>query len=423
MEVDRMRRLWILSVLFLVVLGLGSAGAQVRYDGITVNVIAQRTPEWAVIDAGLPAFQKQTGMKVDIKYLEETERRSKSRIDSATNAGSYSVYYVDEANIAEFATAGWLVPLEKYYPAKYDFKDFPAWIRGIGTIDGIAYFAPVFGGGDVLFYRKDILANKGIKVPKTMDELIAAAKALNDPPNFYGITTRGLRGSGSNCWRWAPLFIGLGGQWFDSADKPAFNSAAAVKATKYALDMFKYAPPGATTSTFADDVEAFRSGKLAFLLDTYIFYNWMEDPTKSNVVGKVGYAAPPSPVPSSAFGHGLAISAVGAKTEKQKQAAGEFIGWATSKEIEMKKLAQKMNVYRQSSLDSPLMTKFFAPEIITAMNEAGKVTKVCFMRRPEWPEIGDNLGIVLEQIYTGQKSDIQAALDEAVDFANGVLNK
>ena len=274
---------------------------------------------------------------------------------------------------------------------------------------------------DVLFYRKDILAAKGIKVPQTLDELISAAKAINDPPDMYGITTRGLRGSGSNVWRWNAYFIAFGGKWFDSDGNPDFNSPAGVKATEYCLEMFKYAPPGATTSTFADNVESFRSGKVAFFIDAGLFYNWIEDKTKSNVVGKAGYAAPPSPLPYGPAGHGLAISAIGAKTEKQKQATAEFIGWATSKEIEMKKLQKGIKGYRQSTLKSPLMLKFFSPEWIKAVTTPGIDTNVTFMRRPEWPEIGDNLGVILEQLFTGQRTNIQDALDEAVAFAKEAL--
>lgn len=42
-----MKKLFLLLILCLVLGGLGTVGAQTRYDGVTVNVIAQRTPEMA----------------------------------------------------------------------------------------------------------------------------------------------------------------------------------------------------------------------------------------------------------------------------------------------------------------------------------------------------------------------------------------
>ena len=421
---------------FLVLLGIGLIAAGtvfaggtaesskgLPHSGISISVIAQRTPAWEAIDAGLAEFEASSGMKVSIKYFEETERRSKTRIDSATKAGAYDVYYVDEANIAEFVSADWLVPLLDYYPAKYNFDDFFEWMRNVGSIDGKAYYAPTFGGGDFLFYRKDLLDKAGVSVPKTMDELVAAIKKMNNPPEIYGFATRGLRGSGSNVWRWQDYFAAYGGQWLDAGGNPVFNSPAAVKATQLYLDLLKYCPPGASTSTFSDNIEAFRAGKVVFFLDGDVFYDMMEDPSKSQVAGKVGYAPPPTPIPSGAYTHGLAISKIGAKTEGEKKAAGEFIAWATSKELELLRLEKNIMGNRMSTLNSDAMKKLYPQEVRDAIDARGKVTKITFMRRPEWPGIGDNLGILLEELFTGTRTDIQGALDEAVAKAKELLKK
>ena len=34
------------------------------------------------------------------------------------------MYYIDEANVAEFAVNNWLIPIKDYYPEEYDFADF-----------------------------------------------------------------------------------------------------------------------------------------------------------------------------------------------------------------------------------------------------------------------------------------------------------
>jgi multiple sugar transport system substrate-binding protein len=170
-------------------------------------------------------------------------------------------------------------------------------------------------------------------------------------------------------------------------------------------------------------LEAFRAGKVAFMPNTELFYTWMEDKTKSEVAGKIGYAPIPTPMIAPAWGHGLAISTVGAKTEAQRAAAGEFIGWVSSKEIEMQKLAKNFIPLRTSTRNTPLMKKMFPKDLLSAMDFSNTVSKITFWRIPEWPEIGDNLGIVLEQIYTGQRTDIQAGLDDAVEFAKQALSK
>jgi len=394
------------------------------YSGVEITVIAQRTPAWESIDDGLPAFQEETGMKVSIQYFEELDRRSKTRMDSSTGAGAYDVYYVDEANISEFVNADWLVPLLDYYPEKYDYNDFYNWMRNVGSIDGVPYYAPTFGGGDFMFYRKDVLEKESIPVPTNLDELLEAVKKVNNPPDMYGFVTRGLRGSGANVWRWQDYFKAFGGEWLDENGAPTFNSPAAVKATQYYMELLKYSPPGTTTSTFVDNIEAFRAGKVAFFIDGDVFYDWMEDETKSEVVGLVGYLAPPVPLPSGAYTHGLAISAIGAETEIEKEAAGEFIGWATSKEMEMIRLKSLLIMgNRASTLNSPEAQEIYPKEVLDAIEARGEVTEITFMRIPEWPGIGDYLGIVLEEIFTGNRTDIQAALDEAVKNAEDLLSK
>jgi multiple sugar transport system substrate-binding protein len=83
-----------------------------------LKVLAQKSLGLTVMEKSLADYQKRTGTRVEISYFGENDRRAKSRLDASTKAGSYQVYYVDEANVAEFASAGWIVPLLKYFPRK-----------------------------------------------------------------------------------------------------------------------------------------------------------------------------------------------------------------------------------------------------------------------------------------------------------------
>lgn len=390
-----------------------------------ISVVSQPRPEWDLMQKLLPNFIKETGINVEIKFFAEAERRSKERLDAATGAGVYQIYYMDETNVSEFASAGWVLPILKYYPQNFDFKDFiPAWVN-IASYEGVAYFAPVIGMGDFLMYRKDILKEKGISVPKTLDQYMSAVKRLNDPPKIYGNVTRGARTT--NWWRWGTFFFALGGKYLDG-NKPVFNSPEAVEATKLYMDMVKNAPPGTATFDWGECGEAFRSGKAVFFIDADAFYDWNEDPKKSNIAGKVGYAAPPAG-PAGAFSagavHGLGISASGCKTEATRRDAARFIAWATSKENEMNRLKNGIvSVYaRTSTLESPAMAKAVPGFLIEALKARAKVTGITYMRKPQWPQISEKLGITLEEILTGSRTDIQGALDEAVAFAEESLSE
>lgn len=403
----------------------GFADASAQSCSVPVlKVLAQKSLGLTVMEKTLAEYEKKNGTKVQISYFGENDRRSKARLDASTKAGSYQIYYIDEANVAEFATAGWVVPLLKYLPKDADYEDFLPGRRAVASYKGVAYFAPLIGGSDFLFYRRDLLEKAGIAVPKTLDELVAAVKKLNNPPHVYGWAARGQRGSGMNVWRWSPFMLAAGGKW-EKDGVPTFNSPQAVKATTLYRDLFKYSPPGGATYDWSNALEAFRSGKVAFMIESTPFADWMEDPKKSSVVDKVGYVRPPSPLASAAYGHGLAISATGAKDECTRQAAGKFIAWATGKEQEQARL--KDNVFsdynRSSTIASDYFRKHVKPQIQAGLTDTTPVSRVTIWPSPEWPDIGDNLGVVLEEVFTGTRGDVQSALDEANEYATEVMQR
>ncbi len=208
------------------------AAAQCTSD---VRVLAQPRDGLTLLEKYVDEFEELSGAGFEISYLNENDRRAKSQADAST-VGSFNVYYVDEANLALFASSGWIVPLDGFYPSEYDYKDFDAGMRRAATYDGKQWFAPVQGGGDLMVYRTDLLEKAGIAPPKTWDEYFAAVQKLHDPANgVYGTALRGQRGSGANVWRWMPFFKANGGEWFKDG-KPAFNSDAAVKATETYLE-------------------------------------------------------------------------------------------------------------------------------------------------------------------------------------------
>ncbi|SPF81720.1 ABC transporter substrate-binding protein [Pseudoprimorskyibacter insulae] len=389
----------------------------------TLNVIAQGMPAVTALDAHLAEFNDKWDTEVKITLLGENERRAKSRLDASTGAGSYQVIYIDEANLAEYVEAGWVHPLADVVPDTYDLGDFRTDLSNVATVDGVQYFAPFVGGGDVMMYRKDLLEAAGIAVPTTLDDMVAAIKTLNDADNgAYGWSARGQRGSGMNVWRWTPFFRAMGGEWMDG-DAPAFNSAEGVKATELYTDLMSYAPPGVATFNWSDSVEAFRGGQVAILIESDVFGPWMEDPAKSAVVGKVGYAPPPAPLPSAGWAHGWAISKVGASEDCEKTIAGDFVGWATSKEMEQNRINAGIasDIGRVSTLQSDGYKALVPQEYIDALLATGPKTSLLIMASPAWPEIGDNLGLALEEVFSGTRDDVQGALAEAAFFAEDSL--
>lgn len=369
-------------------------------------------------------FKQLSGTTFQIDYLNENDRRAKSRADAST-VGNYNVYYVDEANVALFASSEWIVPLTDYYPDDYDFADFDPGRQKVATYDDKVWFAPLTGGGDLMVYRKDLLEAGGVEPPTTLEEFQAAVVKLTDADaGIYGIALRGARGSGANVWRWMPYFKANGGEWFVDG-KPAFNSDAAVKATETYLELFKYSPPGTQTGSWDESVGSFLSGQVALLIESTPLAGMAVDPNNSLVVENVGFLPPPSPLPGGGYGHGLAIAAKANADETAKECAGLFIAWATSKEQEQRRLEayQFGELNRTSVMSSQMFSDIYGPALGEALAATGKVTDVNFWQDARWPDLGDRWGIILEELINGTRTDVKASLDELEAYANELLTQ
>src|SRR5690554_411958 len=233
----------------------GAAFAQT----VSIDVLAQPREEWTLMERYIPEFEAEYGVRVNLTYLSENERRSRSRLDASSGAGQFDVYYIDDANIAEFGANGWLVPLQDFYLEEFDLAGFSPALVGLLSYDGVNYGAPFMTEGDMMFYRADLLEEHGLEVPTTLDEYLEVVKALHSPPQMYGTATRGLRGSGMNVWRFSPYLAMFGGSFFDDAGNPVFNSPEAAQAVEYYIELVKHSP--SPTMSWSDAMDAFAAGR------------------------------------------------------------------------------------------------------------------------------------------------------------------
>src|SRR5690625_71129 len=70
----------------------GAAFAQ----SVSIDVLAQPREEWSLMERYIPEFEAEYGVDVNITYLSENERRSRSRLDASSGAGQFDVYYIDD---------------------------------------------------------------------------------------------------------------------------------------------------------------------------------------------------------------------------------------------------------------------------------------------------------------------------------------
>ncbi len=391
------------------------------HKGTTINVLAQTRSGFVIVDKLLPEFKARTGINVNITYMREQERRRESRLDAAIEQGAYQVYHIDIENLQEFAYQGWILPLLEHYPDSYNYTDFDDYLDPALSYKGVVYAAPFMVSGDMIFYRKDILQAHHLSVPKNLEEMMHVIKTTHNPPETYGWEMREQAGAGMNVWRWAAYFKAFGGVWIEN-NTLIFNSEAGVKATKYLLDLHKYTQPvDPNLKDFFYVIEAFRGGKTPIIIDAFNFKTRVEKSTL--IKGKWALAPALEDLPSPMYCDSFAIAKGGTKDPKKLKAAAEFIAWVTSTEVQtaLMKDGQVDYISRQSVRNDPYYTNTFSDDFRNAVKKTTNSSVLTVWSHPLWHQVGDHLGVILEQLYSGDRKDIQGSLNEATEFGNLLL--
>ncbi len=116
-----------------------------------------------------------------------------------------------------------------------------------------------------MFYRTDIFKDEGVEVPKTQEDMVAAAKKLYNPSkNQYGFD---IRGGANGQDQWAAFLSAGGAKFLNGNGDVAFNSSAAKKSNDLYASMFKYAPPGAINDGFAQIIANLESGTASMIIN------------------------------------------------------------------------------------------------------------------------------------------------------------
>lgn len=365
-------------------------------------------------------FEQKTGMKVIIEDYAQDEFMSKRLVDLSSGAGTYDIVMMDSV-CTQAAKAGWIENLDEWFKrsdlvnlAKYNRDDFaPSWTLAF-TVDDSMYAIPVSGEKQMLFYRADIFKENGLAVPKTFDEVEAAAKFLKTKYPA-GILLRGQKiHTVSNC---TGAIWSYGGKIADSLDYnySVFNSPEAVAG----VDMYtrlarEYGPVGIANYTWYECVSDFQQGKAPMYLDMSVFMSQFEDPSVSTVAGKVGYAPMPAgPAGSKPTGGAWALSM--STASRNKDAAFLLLAWLTSPEISEKLALEAGISARVSSFESPALKAKYPETWLSAFAAAlaAEVPEVTFPLISKNEEYLDTIGTAFNSLIQ-RPQNVQNLMNETV---------
>ncbi len=411
----------------------GAAFDWKKYSGTEITFLANQHPWTDGMTPLLDAFTAETGIKVNVQPFAEDLYFDKMEQVIRAAQGTADVYFfpMDSTGYSQF-TANAVEPLSPYLDdptktaADYDFADFPKGFLGGGTYppgDASAqvYGIPISFETYILFYNKDLVAKYlGGTVPATFDELIAAAEKINKEGAADGIAGAVMRGIRSDTimdtlsgvvWdAWgaadAPAPYGL---WFDGGwDKPRLTNAKVCQGLANYGKLLAAGPPNKFAIDWPDANTLFSQGKAAFFIDASLFGPSYEDPSTSQVAGKVGYAVlPPVAAGGESFtGHwlwGLAIP----KNSTHKDAAWYFVQWMTNKANTAKIGAATGGAPRLSSYTDPVYTSKLNPDYVATVNTAMQTSRTTVVFREGWKD--GALTIADTELAIAQGTDPTAA--------------
>jgi multiple sugar transport system substrate-binding protein len=336
-----------------------------KYAGTTIEANLIKGPRGELLQKYASEFTELTGIKVESELIPEQQQRQKAVIELTSGKPSFDVVHVSyHVQKRQFDKAGWLADLTPFMKdpnltaPDLNVDDFSPGGRTFaqndkGELRSLPWSVDYF----ILYWNKELFAKKGVALPKTMDEMVAAAEKLNDPANgIYGFTGRGLRNA--NMTLWTNFFLDYGGEFLDAKGNIQTDGPEAIEATKtYQRLLTKSGPPGVAGFNWMESMASLTQGRAAMWIDGVGWAPPIEDPNASRVVGKIGYAlvpAGPKGQYSATYGDGIGI----AQTSTKKEAAYLYCQWAVSKTMGARLLQAGGGVpFRNSVLNDETVRK------------------------------------------------------------------
>jgi len=224
------------------------------------NANPRLTAKWQELIA---SFEKKNP-DIKVNYVGLPNSSYLQKVQNALVTGEIPDVLLIGNDIASLIAQKSLVPLDDAFkeaglPDKID-KSMVETERG-NSADRLLYKAPLTALSDVIWYRKDWLAEANLKEPKSYDDFFADAKALTNPgANRFGFAFRGGPGSMPPMIAMTYGISGVG-QFFTKDGKATLDDKANVDAFKRYVGLYgNQSAPADISNDYPKIVAAFDGG-------------------------------------------------------------------------------------------------------------------------------------------------------------------
>ena len=249
-----------------------------------------------VVTENLGRFTDQSGHDAAFLPFPSNEYRDKM-VASFVAGTEFDVAYVRDSYLAEWAAAGWILPITGMPGADELLADLPAGIVEQMSYEGEVYGLPYYSGVQTMAYNAAHLEAAGVDgPPATWDEMLEQAQMIKDAGVVdYPILMQLRSGENYLLREWETLTASRGGKLFDDDFNPLFHEegSAAWEALNWLTEGLDAGLIDPASITDDDGTLLMAAGATSFMTTTDYTLKAMNDPEQSNAAGDIKNALVP----------------------------------------------------------------------------------------------------------------------------------
>jgi multiple sugar transport system substrate-binding protein len=290
-----------------------------------------------ILQPELDKFERQTGIKVTVEVVPWSDLLNRL-LAAATSGQGPDVVNIGNTWSASLQATGAFIPFDDSTLQTVGGKDrfVPAALAAAGAANKPPTAVPLYSLAYALYYNKKMFADAGIAgPPTTWEQLVDAGKKLTKGQQ-WGLAIEGANIS-ENAHHAFAFSQQYGGEWFDAAGKPTFDTPQNVAAIKRYIDLMavdRIANPSNAEYAQNQSVSDFANGKVGMLL-----WQAVGSSLKAQNMAPDAYGVAPVPFLQTPPAGGKRVNSMVAginiavfKHTKNRDAALQFVKFMTSDE-------------------------------------------------------------------------------------------
>ncbi len=275
-----------------------------------LRILLHADPAFMAMQKVKPQFELHFGTKISVRALSLDRLRQEILNNSRQGTSKYDIVTCDICWMAEMIEGNVVRPLgADDDPTFADLPDFHPEALATASAKNQLYGLPHQTTPELLVYRSDIFAERGLRAPETLAELLSLAKALHGTSDdMAGICWNGAQGTPVGT-TFMMLMADFGQPVLALPEKngvfsdrpllpehyrPALDTDVALEAAEYLVELLSYSPDTVLQMSWYERAICYATGQAAIAYCYTQAAQIFENDPASPVYRKTGYTLHPN---------------------------------------------------------------------------------------------------------------------------------